>query len=189
MIKIRPYRVEDKPFVQNICRVTAHKGYRKDPASLAAVTAIYNDYYTECEPENVFVAVDEKDEPVGYILCSCDWEKFIRAAKTTYKDRLKEVCPKKLPELYAAILLTRLLPKRYRAHLHVDILPDYQRQGIGRRLVDVLRDHLCAGKVPFLTVLSVSTSSDGARFYKKYGFRVIRRWLPTEVAFTISTKR
>lgn len=188
MITVRPYRALDKPFLQNICRVTANKGYQVGSA-IKAVTILYNDYYTECEPENIFVAVDEKDEPVGYILCSCDWKKFIRANRSVYKKRLKEVSRTKLPELYAAIMLTRLLPKKYRAHLHIDILPNYQRQGIGRKLVDALRDHLHEKGVPFLTVLSVSTSSVGARFYKRYGFRAIRYWVPTQAAFTVPTKR
>lgn len=188
MTTIRSYRPSDKPFLQDICRVTAHKGYQKNAACQEAVTILYNDYYTECEPENILVAVDKTDRPVGYILCSCDWEKFIRALKTTYKKRLKEVYPKKLPELYAAVLLVKMLPKKYRAHLHIDILPDYQKQGVGRKLVDAMRIHLHSQGLPFLTVLSVSTSSAGAKFYEKYGFRVLRRWLPTDVSFTVPTK-
>ncbi len=188
MISIRKYRPEDKPFLQEICRITAHGSYKRSPEALSSVTVLYNDYYTENEPENIFVAADENDRPVGYILCSADEKKFRKEMKTTYKKRLQAVCPIKKADALAARLLTCLLPKKYRVHLHIDILPGYQRLGIGSRLMNALRTHLSKKEIPFLTVLSVSTHSDGYAFYKRYGFTVLRRWLPGESALTISTR-
>lgn len=185
---VRPYRPEDKPFLQNICRVTAHEGYKKSPALQEAVTVVYNDYYTECEPERVLVAANDDDEPVGYVLCCADPKKFSRMTKTVYKKRLNAVCKGKNIEFIAARLLLFFMPKKYRVHLHIDILPEYQRQGIGRALMDELRDRLHRDGIPYLSVLAVSTRSDGYRFYKKYGFDVIRR-LPGMVMLSIPTER
>ena len=85
MITIRKYRPEDKEAVKNICRVTTHSSYKKTPKTLEAAVILYNDYYTEQEPENIFVAANDNDEAVGYILCSSDEKKFIKETKTTYK--------------------------------------------------------------------------------------------------------
>ena len=186
---IRPYRPEDKEAVKNICRITAHASYKKSPKTLEAAVILYNDYYTETEPENVFVAANENDEAVGYILCSTDEKKFLKETKTTYKKRLAGVCPSKNIEFVLARILTRLLPKKYRAHLHIDILPDYQKMGIGTRLINAERDHLAALGIPYLTVLSIDVGSNGYRFYKKYGFKSVRSWLPNIKTMSVPTHR
>lgn len=189
MITIRKYRPEDKEAVKNICRVTAHESYKKSPKTLEAAVILYNDYYTEKEPENIFVAANENDEAVGYILCSADENRFFKETKTTYKKRLAAVCRQKNIEFVLARAITRLLPKKYRAHLHIDILPNYQKKGIGTLLVDAEREHLFSLGVPFLTVLSIDVRSNGYRFYHKYGFKSVRSWLPGIKTMSVPTRK
>lgn len=43
---------------------------------------MFNDYFTECEPEYIFVIANEMDEAVGYIICSTNYEKFMKMHKT-----------------------------------------------------------------------------------------------------------
>ncbi len=186
---IRPYRPDDKDAVKNICRITAHKSYKKSQKTLEAAVILYNDYYTEQEPENIFVAANDNDEAVGYILCSTDEKKFLKETKTTYRKRLDGVCPSKNIEFVLARILTRLLPKKYRAHLHIDILPDYQKMGLGTLLMDAEREHLFSLGIPYLTVLSIDVGSNGYRFYKKYGFKSVRSWLPNVKTMSMPTAK
>ena len=45
---------------------------------------LYNDYYTEVEGENCFVAVDENDIPVGYILSAENFDAYAKIFKKRY---------------------------------------------------------------------------------------------------------
>ena len=62
--------------------------------------------------------------------------------------------------------------KNYPAHLHIDIDSNYQRLGIGTRLMDALINHLKAkGVKPGLMLVVGATNEQGRNFYKKYGFK------------------
>ena len=63
--------------------------------------------------------------------------------------------------------------KTYPAHLHINLLPSYQRMGLGRQLMHALEHALqkagCSG-----VSLCVSKHNHGAmRFYESCGFRVL----------------
>ena len=58
----------------------------------------------------------------------------------------------------------------YPAHLHIDLLPELQGQGFGRRLIDTLRAALAARGVPAVH-LGMDAANTGARaFYDRLGF-------------------
>lgn len=61
------------------------------------------------------------------------------------------------------------------AHLHIDILPEYQRQGWGRKLISVAVEHLKGETVEGNGVwLGLDPRNDGARkFYERLGFSPI----------------
>ncbi|MCL2043630.1 MAG: GNAT family N-acetyltransferase [Treponema sp.] len=62
----------------------------------------------------------------------------------------------------------------YPAHLHIDLLPNIQRKGIGRILINTLFDELTQKKVSGL-YLNVGSSNTGAIiYYKKMGFSIIK---------------
>ena len=46
---------------------------------------MFNDYYTEVEADNCFVAVNENDEAVGYILCARNFDEYYKNFKR-YKN-------------------------------------------------------------------------------------------------------
>jgi GNAT superfamily N-acetyltransferase len=57
------------------------------------------------------------------------------------------------------------------AHLHIDLLPELQGQGVGRRLIRALLGELAERGVPGVH-LGVSPRNTGARaFYSRLGFR------------------
>ena len=58
----------------------------------------------------------------------------------------------------------------YPAHMHIDLLPRLQGQGLGRALIETLADALRERGVPGLH-LGVSTENPGAiAFYHRVGF-------------------
>ena len=78
--------------------------------------------------------------------------------------------------------------KEHPAHLHIDIHPDYQRQGIGTALLDHLTAYLRDQNIGSV-MLNVAADNDGAiRFYEKYGFSELGR-TKHEIAMAVSTGR
>ena len=69
MINIRKYQDKDKEYLRDICIKTSSLPVDTE-TERKFLTRLYNDYYTEIEGHNCFVAVDENDIPVGYILCA-----------------------------------------------------------------------------------------------------------------------
>ena len=68
-LAIRLYKESDRERIRRICYETGYMGesvawYWKDPESFADM---FISYYTDKEPESFLVAVDDKDEVVGYL--------------------------------------------------------------------------------------------------------------------------
>ena len=81
-----------------------------------------------------------------------------------------------------AMVLVRKLKKRYPAHLHIDILPVGQRMGIGTALVDRLREKLRSEGIPGVFLICGAKNEKGVNFYRKYGFKEIKK-LPGSIIF------
>lgn len=61
------------------------------------------------------------------------------------------------------------LVERYPAHLHIDLLPEYQRKGLGRQLMDAFCETLRrAGAKGVHLVMAVE--NENALFYERMGF-------------------
>jgi ribosomal protein S18 acetylase RimI-like enzyme len=77
---------------------------------------------------------------------------------------------------------------QYPAHLHIDLLPQGQRRGLGRRLLDTLRAALAERGVPGVH-LGMDPANTGARaFYDAYGFRELPSHRPDTPLLGISTR-
>jgi len=135
--------------------------------------------------------VIERDDPkevVGYILGATDTRAFENAARETWWPSLAPKYPvegghkitgKPADERYAKLISNMDVAEQEcidfsPAHLHVDILEDYQRKGWGRKLigraVEYLRDEIGLDGV----FLGMDMRNTGARrFYERLGFR---RW-------------
>ena len=57
---LRKYKPEDHDRIDEICIETAREGLKTTPEMVEALTIVFSHYYTEQEPENVFVAVDDE---------------------------------------------------------------------------------------------------------------------------------
>ena len=169
---IRPYRESDKPHLRHICKETAWDSYKADPAKLECVPIVYNDYFTEQEPEYIFVLANDEDVPVGYIICSADYEKFVRLMQTEYRDRVLAVCPEEVGLIDFFLKALEAIQDRP-VHFHIDLLPECQRQGWGRKLIATLCDKLAADGYTSLSVCCTNRQSDGYKMYTHLGFTEI----------------
>ncbi len=169
---IRKYEEKDREQVIYICLNDMFGKYEQ--SLIDYVEWMFCRYYIEVEPQNCFVAVDENDKPVGYCYGVADYdeyqknfEPYIRKVESL-NDRafLKDA----LTEMYDHAIYKRDYP----AHLHIDILPDYQSKGIGSRLIDAFCNNLKAQSIKGV-MLIVGTENEGARrFYERNGFTLLQ---------------
>lgn len=181
-VVIRPYRPEDHDAVHDICIRTADAGedasgsYR-DPGILPTIFA---HPYTHLEPELAFVA-DHDGRAVGYVLGTADTVRFAERFRTEWlplvSDRYPAPAgrPVTADEGMAHLLHTperMVLPSLadYPAHLHIDLLPGYQRAGHGRALVAAFVGALRAAGVPALHIAMVTANHRARPFYDRLGF-------------------
>ena len=104
------------------------------------------------------------------------------------KNRVKNTYAPSLLMFYASLVSVTLAKKPYRTHLHIDILPEAQRMGLGTKLIDTLCAHLKEKNIKNVSVLTISTDSMGYKFYTKYGFRTVSRITPTRISMTYDIK-
>ncbi|MFX1286679.1 MAG: GNAT family N-acetyltransferase [Promethearchaeota archaeon] len=193
MVHIRPYQPRDRKGVINVCWQTGYMGksaagHFDDPYLFGLLFCLY---YIDHEPENCFVAVDEETEQVvGYILSSIDSKKqeenfrkkMIR--KITLRAFLYTIWRyprtfrvlwhfKKIWEKEPKIDNEKTLLETYPAHLHIDILPEYQRQGIGTQLMETLEIHLKNLNVEGVHLGTSEQNVNAVRFYQKLNFSLI----------------
>jgi len=77
-----------------------------------------------------------------------------------------------------------LLPEvdEYPAHLHIDLLPRLQGQGIGRSLIATLVEALQERGVPGLHLTMDAANTGAAAFYERLGFTPLSSSTPEEPA-------
>lgn len=181
MLSIRKY--EEKDF-DNLRYVCLHSDGNEMSAEMCeCVLHTFCDYYIEKEPENCFV-LDDDGKAVGYIICTQDYDK--------YKEIFdKEYLPLNKPlkaELYNWAATSTVLHNKYKAdypaHLHIDLLPDYHRQGWGGRLLNTLFEHLRSKEIKGVMLTTGPDNISACKFYEKYGFTQIEK-IDTDIAFGI----
>lgn len=189
MYSIRKYRKSDKDRLRYICKATTGEENKKNERLLESIPIIFNDYFTEYEPENIFVAVGEDDLPVGYVICSTNISLFRKKMLSDFFNRVKRVYPASLPLLLATVIAVYTAKKKYRTHLHIDLLPEAQRKGLGTKLIDSLAAHLKEKGIKNVSVMTISKKSMGYKFYSKYGFRTVGRITPDRITMTLDIMR
>ncbi len=172
MAAVRPYEPKDKENVRIICLETGPSN-AYEPKERALLLACFCDYYIENEPENCFVVADDGDNAVGYIFCTGDFDRYYEIFRRKYIPAAREASLSKGIMAWFTTFPTRYYAKKYPAHLHIDILPDYQRQGFGSKLMDANINNLKAKNVPAVMLVCGSKNQKGINFYKKYGFKKV----------------
>lgn len=173
MATIRPYQPGDKENVRHICIQTGPARAMEAGPDQSKLLTCYCDYYIECEPHNCFVIADDADQAVGYILCAEDCRQYRAQFLHDYAPRTKELTWFHRMECHGSAILPWFFRKRYPAHLHIDILPDYQRMGLGSQLMNALTAHLREKGIPGVMLAVGADNQKGRSFYRKYGFRTL----------------
>ncbi|MGW0434125.1 GNAT family N-acetyltransferase [Micromonospora sp. NPDC003197] len=182
---IRPYQPGDQNAVHDICIRTADAGQDASGsyADPDVLPAIFAHPYAELEPELAFV-LDDAGQAVGYVLGTADTANFVQRFRTEWLPRVADRYPAPpgepgtSDEIMAYLLHTperMILPdlKDYPAHLHIDLLPAYQRAGHGRKLIDTFTAALRRAGVPGLHLGMVTANESAHAFYRRLGFHTI----------------
>ena len=167
-MKIRHYESKDKINIRQVCIATS-TGFDAPEKEQRFILKLYCDYYIEQEPQNCFVIADEEDNAVGYILCSENIKRFTKAM-APYRASIKKIGFIKY--LFAWGELAAHLPasKKCKAHMHIDILPEYQHKGYGTKLINTLTNHLASKNINSVMLVVNSDNTNAVKFYYKNGF-------------------
>ncbi|KAF8238816.1 acyl-CoA N-acyltransferase [Tricholoma matsutake] len=186
-LTIRKATEADTPALSRICLLTANAGksaehlheYGELPGLVFSVP------YVKLPTTWAFVLVDESDEAVGYIVGSTDTRAYEKYAAQHWWPQLAEKYPPSLAIKPDDKRYMNLFQKMSTvpdaniafaaAHLHINILEKYQRQGWGRKLITTAVEYLkgrdmkgagvCLGLNP--------RNLEARKFYKRVGFTQI----------------
>ncbi len=170
MVSVRAYKESDKERVQQIC--LANAGCLDSPADTQKyILIMYCNYYIEQEPQNCFVAVNENDEAVGYIICSEDYDAYEKSFTANYLNQCAALSPKRYVEAKLDLLSHSMFKKDYPTHFHIDIDDNYQRQGLGSLLISTLKAHLRSKNIKGMMMVCGEDNENAKSFYRKNGFK------------------
>jgi ribosomal protein S18 acetylase RimI-like enzyme len=194
--EIRRYQAGDLEDLYRICLATGWagadaSGVYEDPK---LVGNVYAAPYGVLAPECALVAEDP-DGVAGYILGAVDTAAFeVRAEaawwpalRRRYRDPKDVPAAERSPDQRLARLIHRPsvtpadLVARFPAHLHIDLLPRLQGQGLGRRMMDAWLE-LAKSMGATGAHLGVGTANQRAvRFYRAYGLQEQAAWSDASV--------
>ncbi|MWC00084.1 GNAT family N-acetyltransferase [Agromyces sp. MMS17-SY077] len=185
---MRPYRPDDRDGVAHVCLLTARAGgdatgvYSDD----SLMPDVYALPYVDRAPEFAWVVVTGSPERVvGYVIGVPDTAEFIDWWGSEYLPVFDARHPEAAPPTEAnpayseaSLIADGRNPERmripeladYPAHLHIDLLPEAQRRGLGRRLVDTLRAALAEAGVSALHLGYAAENENAGAFYARLGF-------------------
>lgn len=188
MYSIRKYKSSDREQLRYICKETVFDGKKDNQNRLESIALIYNDYYTDYEPENIFVAVNDDDIPVGYIICSVNTKMYFEKMVKEYFSKVAKTYSKSIPIFLANLFSVIIAKKQYRIHMHIDLLPEAQHKGLGSELIKTLAKKLYYQGVNNLTVCGINLKADSYKFYRHIGFHKIQDIAPYIATLTYNTK-
>nr|WP_201471332.1 GNAT family N-acetyltransferase [Microbacterium hydrocarbonoxydans] len=181
MSRIRPYRPSDRAALYEVCTRTADAG--ADATGILSDDSLWGDLfavpYAERHPDLAWVVETDDQRVIGYLVATDDtdafatwfrdewWpplaERYPRPAEaTTREERLIEYGHAQAPG-------TNRHASDYPAHLHIDLLPETQGQGLGRALIEALFAELTRRGVPALHLGMDPNNTGAAMFYKRLG--------------------
>jgi ribosomal protein S18 acetylase RimI-like enzyme len=185
MPRIRPFHAGDEAALAEICLKTADAG--------ADATGIFEDDeiwaeifvlpYAHRHPELAFVVEADDERVVGYIVCAPDTKEFEEWFHDEWWPERGARWPKPTSErtrqdgtlIYAYSRHGGAEPygDEYPAHLHIDLLPEWQGQGWGRALIERLVVALRERGVTGLHLAAASDNHAAIAFYPRVGFAAI----------------
>ncbi|MEV7794650.1 GNAT family N-acetyltransferase [Streptomyces sp. NPDC087512] len=183
---VRPYRPADAPALDDICVRTAHAGSGSRPvyADPGVLPAVFAAPYVHLDPGLAFVLDDGHGRAVGYILGTADTPRFVAEFRAEWLPRVARRYPAPdgpptTPDQRMAALLhdpeRMLVPElaAHPAHLHIDLLPEWQGRGHGRSLMETFCRALRERGVPAVHLVMGTANRPARAFYDRMGFHEI----------------
>ena len=168
-----PYirHAEDKDLkdIEYVCRMTAGPESRRNEEIGRKIALTYSTYYARAEQATSFV-LDDNGKAVGYILCAPDYSEYAKDYRRHEVKKLWKIS--KQQSITAYFLPFGYLPykKQYPAHLHIDLLDEYQGKGYGTELMKALLEKLKSMGVPGVMLIVDKNNTGAQRFYTRAGF-------------------
>ncbi len=182
---IRPYHPSDLTALYRICLGTGDSG--QDGAHLYQDPDLIGHYfaapYAVLEP-NLSFMLTRDGVPCGYVLGARDTEEFGKRCEVEWFPPLRARYP--LPpaeDTSREANMIRALHRghhqqneypTYPAHLHIDILPEGQGVGWGRRLIETLLTAMRANGVPAVHLGVGGRNTRAIGFYEHVGFHRVQ---------------
>ncbi|MEV8267089.1 N-acetyltransferase [Microbacterium sp. NPDC076911] len=186
MTQIRPFRPGDEPALARICLKTADAG--TDATGVFDDDEIWAEVfvlpYVAQHPELAFVVETDDGRVAGYVVGATDTRSFEDWFATSWWPQFADRWPRPVKEttrqdgtlIYAYSRRGGAEPygDDYPAHLHIDLLPELQGQGWGRKLIDVLCVELRSRDVQGLHLVASADNLGALAFYERLGFAPLR---------------
>jgi ribosomal protein S18 acetylase RimI-like enzyme len=179
---VRPYQPGDHDAVYEVCVRTGDVGRdaRGKYSSDDLLPDIYAGPYLYLEPDLAFV-LDDGGRAVGYVIGTAATGAFVRryreewlpALAGRYQEpagRLGSAEDEGLARLYRPERMLVAGLAGYPAHLHIDLLPAYQRSGCGRRLIETFVAAAARAGATGVHVAVGPTNTGAQAFYQRVGF-------------------
>ncbi|KJL49356.1 ribosomal-protein-alanine N-acetyltransferase [Microbacterium hydrocarbonoxydans] len=178
---IRPYRPSDRAAMYEICVKTADAG--EDATGILSDDSLWGDLfavpYVERHPDLAWIVESDDQRSIGYIVATDDTDAFYTWFRDEWWPRLSERHPRPAEVTtredrmieYGYTRGPGLDPNTatYPAHLHIDLLPETQGQGLGRRLIETLFAELERRGAPGLHLGMDPKNVGAAAFYERLG--------------------
>lgn len=186
---IRPYQRGDDAALMDVCLRTGHAG--KDATGLLIepdlLSHVYLLPYLVLEPDLAAVVAVGDEPPAGYVLGALDTRAFEAACEERIWAPLRERYPldrfgtDTLDALMVHLIHHPLIDDddlvgEYPSHLHIDLLPQVQKGGFGRRLIEGLLGRLTERGSPGVHLGTSEQNTNAIAFYRHVGFE---HWGPS----------
>ncbi len=187
MFAIRSYHPSDFIALYQVCLRTADSG--KDASHLhrdgELVGHIYVGPYVVYEPDLSFTLTNN-GAPCGYVLGARDTAAFHARCERDWYPVLRARYPLPPAEDHSpdADLIRHIhRPWQqnpdlidYPAHLHIDLLPEAQGKGMGRKMIETLLNRLREVGAPAVHLGVSAANTNAIQFYAHVGFHQIKAY-------------
>lgn len=185
---IRRAVATDEERLYEICLRTADAG--EDATSLHADPMlpghVWAAPYLHHAPEHAYVVVDAEDRAGGYVLAALDSRRFESELERSWWPALRARhpldAPGRTPADQGTVELIHDPPTAadpivgaFPSHLHIDLLPEFQGRGNGRRLIDTVAASLADAGSPGVHLGVSIRNARAVGFYAAVGFTELGR--------------
>jgi ribosomal protein S18 acetylase RimI-like enzyme len=192
---IRRYEQRDHDAVYDVCVRTADAGgdARGKYSGDALMPDLFAGPYLFLQPDFCWV-LDDGERAAGYVIGTPDTAAFARAYRERWTPRMAERYPRPpdppltLEDAMVAIFYSpeaMVWPgvAGYPAHLHIDLLPDFQGDGYGTRLMETFFAAAQAAGAPGVHLVVVEHNARALGFYHHLGFKKLPVANPAPVVY------